>query len=542
MSAFLQINQQLLAELLTFIDFADNKLTIGFVCINFVKDRNTLIDIIINHEQCKNIQFEVLTFDDTELRFLKDAIVAELSNIAIQENKKLVLIIVGLEKSIGMSGEYPPVLQDLNFVRDAFTTSVPHPILFFLPDNALTRLAKYAPDVWAWRKGVFEFKTVESTKEYAIERTLNSNKMLGSLELPEKQERIDLLERLLMEATEIPNRVNILKELGVAYHFTDELNKAEDFLQQALKLTEDAENLILIRASILHEIGNTYLDYGRLDEAIILYQQSLELDEKIGNVKGKPASLHNLAGIYARQGDVDRAIALYQQSLDLNEKIGDVLGKATSLHNLAGIYAQQDDADRAISLYQQSVDLNEKIGELEGKAVSLHQLAGIYAQCGDMDEAMALYQQSLLLKEKIGDAKGKAVSLYQLAGIYVRRGDVDDAIALYQQSLELFEQIGDVKGKALTLAMLGQLLADEKQEFRTALDYLYQSFEILQHLESPGAETAGKWFLEYKLKQLLQQSPETRQLAQKFKSANEDTRSEIISRILELIRDNNEES
>ena len=73
----------------------------------------------------------------------------------------------------------------------------------------MTRLAKYAPDVWAWRKGVFEFKTVESTKEYAIERTLNSDNILGSLELSQKQERIDLLERLLMEATDVHNKVNI---------------------------------------------------------------------------------------------------------------------------------------------------------------------------------------------------------------------------------------------------------------------------------------------------------------------------------------------
>lgn len=462
MSAFLQINQQSLAELLTFIDFADNKLTIGFVCINFAKDRNTLIDIIKNHEQCKNIQFEVLIFDDTKLRFLKDAIVAELSNIAIQENKKLVLIIVSLEKSIGMSGEYPPVLQDLNFVRDAFTTSVPHPIIFFLPDNALTRLAKYAPDVWAWRKGVFEFKTVESTKEYAIERTLNSEKILGSLELSQKQERIDLLERLLMEATDIPNRVNILKELGVAYHFTGELNKAEDFLQQALKLTEDAENLIPIRASILHEIGNIYLDYGRLDEAIVVYRKSLDLDEKTGNLQGKPASLHNLAGIYAQQGDVDYAIALYKQSLELNEKISDVQGKAACLHNLADIYTQQGDTDYAIALYKQSLNLNEKIGNLWAKATSF--------------------------------------------------------------------------------AMLGQLLAYKKEDFTTALKYLHQSLEILLHLKSPDAQTVREIIDKISLVQVLHKFPEVQKFCQKFKSADEDTRSEIISRLQEFMNNDNEES
>ncbi|MDB9465716.1 hypothetical protein PN480_17820 [Dolichospermum circinale CS-1225] len=37
--------------------------------------------------------------------------------------------------------------------------------------------------------------------------------------------------------------------------------------------------------------------------------------------------------------------------------------------------------------------------------------------------------------------------------------------------------------------MLGQLLADEKGDFVTALDYLHQSLEILQRIKSPDAET-----------------------------------------------------
>jgi hypothetical protein len=36
--------------------------------------------------------------------------------------------------------------------------------------------------------------------------------------------------------------------------------------------------------------------------------------------------------------------------------------------------------------------------------------------------------------------------------------------------------------------MLGQLLADEKQDFETALEYLHQSLEIFQQIKSPDAE------------------------------------------------------
>ncbi|WP_242054606.1 lipopolysaccharide assembly protein LapB [Nostoc sp. FACHB-190] len=445
---FVEINQQSLAELLTFIDFADTQLTIGFVAVNFAEDRDNLIEILKHHPQCDEIQFEILNCADPNLRFLRDEIVRDLKEIHLEPDKKLVLIVIGLEKSIGLSGEYPPVLQDLNFVRDAFSDSVPHPILIFLPDHALTRLAKYAPDFWAWRKGVFYFKTVQSTQESAIEKTLQSERILESLDLPERQERIDLLERLLMEqSTNGRTRINILRELGVAYRSIGEVQKAEYFLQKALKLTDEGEKLAGIKAIVLHELAILYANKGDVDQAIALYNQVLEIDESIGNVQGKAATLHQLAGIYANKGDVDQAIALYNQSLEITERIGNV----------------------------------------QGKAATLHQLAILYANKGEVDQAIALYNQSLEIEESIGNVQGKAATLHQLAGIYANKGDVDQAIALYNQSLEIQERIGNVQGKAMTLWWLGDL-AEQQGEYTKAISYLQPALEILQRLKSPDAE------------------------------------------------------
>jgi tetratricopeptide (TPR) repeat protein len=457
---FLTLNQQSLAELLTFIDFADEKLTIGFVEINFAKDRDTLIAILQNHRQCQEIQFKILNFSDKELRFLRDAIVEELAVIKIEDNKKLVVILIGLEKSIGMSGEYPPVLQDLNFVRDAFTTSVPHPILLFLPNYALTRLAKYAPDFWAWRAGVFHFETDENTKNYAIEQTLDSEKIRESLELAEKQERIDLLQRLLMEyspdnnhqaSTDIRGCINIFKELGIVYRSIGEVEKAEDYLIKALNLVDDKQELAQEKSSILYNLGSLYNDLGKIDEAIALYNQSLKIFERVGNLQGKAYTLHNLAIIYADRGDVDEAIALYNQSLELEERIGNLQGKAATLHNLANIYADRGDVDEAIALYNQSLELNERIGDIQGKAATLHCLAIIYADRGDVDEAIALFQKSLEINERIGNVHAKAMNLWWLGGLAQKQGD-----------------------------------------FATAINYLQLSLEILQRLKSPDAEKVSK--------------------------------------------------
>ncbi|MEB3312000.1 MAG: tetratricopeptide repeat protein [Snowella sp.] len=499
--AFIETNQQTLAELLTFLDFTDQKLTLSFIEINFESDKRLLIDILKNHPDCQNIEFLILEFADPELRFLQDELIAKLKAFKGNPQKKLVVMLLGLEHSIGMTGSYPPMLQDLNFIRDSLLTTVPHPLLLVLPDYSLTRVAKYAPDFWAWRYMVFRFKTTKQVKEQAIDQTLQNRNLLESYTLPEKRERIDLLERLLMEycpsgqALTEENRIpyiQVLQDLGICYRSHGVWDKAKGLLNEALLLTENQEPLEAWQASILHELAWIYDDQGEKETAIALYQQSLELKEKIGDVQGKAATLHCLAMIYANQGEIDQAIALYQQSLELKEKIGNVQGKAATLHQLAILYANQGEIDQAIALYQQSLETFEKIGNVQGKAATLHNLADIYANQGEIDQAIALYQQSLELKEKIGDVQGKAATLHCLAIIYANQGEIDQAIALYQQSLEIKEKIGNVQGKAATLAMMGQLLADEKGDYQQGLAYLEQSLAILQRLRSPDAATVQR--------------------------------------------------
>jgi hypothetical protein len=102
---FIAFNQQQLAELLTFIDFAD-RFTIGFVEINFPSEADILIEALKKHPKCQGIQFVNLHFSDTDLRFLRDEIIKILPTIEIDPKKKLVLLLQGLEKSIGVFGDY----------------------------------------------------------------------------------------------------------------------------------------------------------------------------------------------------------------------------------------------------------------------------------------------------------------------------------------------------------------------------------------------------------------------------------------------------
>jgi len=417
--SFLTLNQEALELLVTFVDFAAERLTIGFVEVNFAQDRDILINALKQHPRCQDVQFEVLHFPDPNLRFLRDAILEKLPQIHRASDKKLVLIITGLEQAIGMLGDYPPMLQDLNYIRDAFATSVPHPLLFCLPDYALTRLAKFAPDFWAWRSGVFKFKTTAAAQTHALSQTLESDRIRESLDLPEKQERIDLLLRLLMDyapsghtetLANLKNRIEILNELGIAYRSRGEVQKAEDVFQQGLKLADDSDELAQVKASVLHALGILKADQGAVEEAIALYQQSLEIEERIGNVQGKAATLHQMAILKANQGAVEEAIALYQQSLEIEERIGNVQGKAATLHNMADLKANQGAVEEAIALYQQSLEIKERIGNVQGKAATLAMLGQLLAdERGDFVKALTYLKEALEILQSIKSPDAETV-------------------------------------------------------------------------------------------------------------------------------------
>src|SRR5947209_19890995 len=86
-----------------------------------------------------------------------------------QSQLKLAFFVYGLERPIPSREAYPPLLSSLNLNRELFRQQVPHPLLLWLPDYALTALARKAPDFWAWRSGLYEFAPEREAAEQSLE-------------------------------------------------------------------------------------------------------------------------------------------------------------------------------------------------------------------------------------------------------------------------------------------------------------------------------------------------------------------------------------
>jgi tetratricopeptide (TPR) repeat protein len=178
---------------------------------------------------------------------------------------------------------------------------------------------------------------------------------------------------------------------------------------------------------------------------------------------------------------------LYQQSLELDERLGDLKGKAATLHQMANVLVTRGDLDGAMRLYQQSLELDERLGDLQGKAATLHEMANVLVTRGDLDGAMRLYQQSLELDERLGDLKGKAATLAMMAQVHILRGEQEPALRALLVSLQTLSQIGATPDAQ----KVAGILADWREQMGAeAFDRLWQ--RVTGEALTPGPSPFGR--------------------------------------------------
>lgn len=408
---------------------------------------------------------------------------------------KRAIMVFGFEHSVPSKGS-APALDELNQSRENFPKSFPGPILIWLPDYALTRLAREAPDFWGWRSGVFEFYP-ELGLMASIEKTVMQDAMTDNLSLDEKRERAAGLEGLIEDYHELQrgNRENralaaVLHSQGILRHQLGEYTEAKRLYQESLKISQDLGDKKAISRS-LHQLGTLAQATGDLDEARKLYQQSLKIKNDLGDKSGVSTSLHQLGTLAYATGDLDEARRLYQQSMKIDQDLGDKSGVSKSLHQQGMLAKATGDLDGARRLYQQSLKIKHDLGDKNGVSTSLHALGVLAQAMGDLDEARKLYQESMKIFQDLGDKSGVSKSLHQLGRLAQDTGDLDEARRLYQESLKITQDLGDKKGLATTSAQLA-LLEEKEGNLNSAQELIRSAESIFVDLKSPMADQARK--------------------------------------------------
>jgi len=231
-----------------------------------------------------------------------------------------------------------PRWEDLNLRREAFFKRVPVKLLFWLTPARVAQLARAAPDLWAWRGGVYDFTR-------------------GPTMQPQKSRSWDGYERADPESV-----------LAIGRRIAELRGALETDLPDELRL------------SMLDETAALMQRLGRLDEALrIRREETLPVFERLGDVRSAAVTRGQIADVLQARGELDEALRIRrEEELPVYERLGDVRSAANVKAYIAMNLDALGDREGAITLLREAHAAASAIGVSEALAIgqALERLAG----------------------------------------------------------------------------------------------------------------------------------------------------------------------
>jgi tetratricopeptide (TPR) repeat protein len=435
---FLQRNAEELDSIELFAKLSEG-FTIAFMEVNSDRDRAIVVEYLTHSNRFPDVQWVPIALADERLQYFGLEVREQLQSVELIPDRQPVLLISGLERSIGATGDYPQVLSNLNMERDSYPRILPYPIVLLLPSYAITRCARFAPDFWSWK-----------SIEVRLHSELPSQDLIPKINLlftdldkikPVSQSRFDLLAELLAENPEPTiDRARLLNQLGDAYASIYKNDEAESAYRSALDIYENFPNS-LDRTNASDGLARLYSLQGKFLEALNLWQQALKVQRELNDIKGETVSLYCLSTIYRELGDLAQALQFSKDLSEIFRAFGYRKGEASSLSILSMIYKELGDLKKALQFSQNSLDIYREIGDREGEAVLLQVLSVTYHELGDSEKAIQFSQNSLDICREIGNLEGEAVSLSIMAYYAGQLGDTERKKELNLQAAEVLGSI-----------------------------------------------------------------------------------------------------
>ena len=413
-----------------------------FVCCNPVPKQNDLIA-----ETKKNLEGSKIRV----VKFKKkiNDLLSELQKRNINKDCEAVFV-QGLENSIASDakGADNALIHNLNISRDSFKKYLSCPLFLWLPEYAIVKITRQAPDFFSVRSGTFYFSNPsEKVTEQIFQSVSSSFVESSSLPIAEKFKQIKILENLLaeyhglhQEKQDKQAEIQLLSELGGFFYFIAEYHKAINHHEQALAISRQI-SYRQGEGTSLSNMGNACDSLGDYYKAIDYFEQSLAIFREIDKRSEQGNSLNNLGSAYYSLGDYRKAIDYYEQSLAIFREIGNRSGEGNSLNNLGLIFENLGDYHKAIDYYEQSLAIFREINKHSGEGSGLGNLGNAYYRLGDYHMAIDYQEQSLGISREIGDRFHESNSLSNLGLAYKDLGEKDKACGLWKESLIIFEAI-----------------------------------------------------------------------------------------------------
>ena len=291
-----------------------------------------------------------------------------------------------------------PRWEGLNLRREALFERVPAKLLIWLTPARVARLAQAAPDLWAWRGGV-----------YCFTRTRD-----GRLDLPPPRPHETFAGPDALTSNAASARVADLRHT------------------LAERVPEE------FRLEMLDELASLEQQLGRLAEALrIRAEEELPVYERLGDLRSAALTRGKIADVLEARGELGEALRIrLEEQLPVYERLGDVRSAAMTRGQIADVYQARGELDEALRIrLEAELPVYERLGDVRSAALTRGKIADVYQARGELDEALRIrLEEELPVYERLGDVRSAAITETKIALIYAAKGDRERAAALLRSA------------------------------------------------------------------------------------------------------------
>ncbi len=277
-----------------------------------------------------------------------------------------------------------------------------------------------------------------------------------------------------------PDESGVWVDLGYAYENNNELDKALENYQKAIKLNSGQYATAYLRAAIVYNRkGDVNNATKMLDDAERLYKPATT-NEGLNEV----ARLRGI--LFRNNGDYEKAKALLQSSLNASQAMGNEAQQITALIDLSYLSSKQGLFSEAESYAQQAVNIAQQ-KQLENLTASgLLELGNSFSAKGDYQKAEFYFNQAIQFARANKGRMREAMGMTNLAGVYLQTLRIDEGLRLAQQALEYFQQENFPRLAFLCLTPISRGLR-RKGDYAAAQQALNQKLKLANQLKSQAA-------------------------------------------------------
>ncbi|MCK6424258.1 MAG: hypothetical protein L6Q75_04115 [Burkholderiaceae bacterium] len=360
---------------------------------------------------------------------------------------------------LGRRGWFDAARWDaFNVRRERLALEARARLVFWLDAEAIEAASMGAPDLWAWRSGVYSFSDAAdgASPQVQGEAIAPVGAAGSSVDVRSVDERLKRIAALRAWLSEDPPPSDEEREGSVA------------------------------------ELGQLLMSVGEYEAALNHWRDVvLPLTERLGHERNATVTRGWIADILQARGQLDEALLIRQEEqLPVYERLGDVREAAVAKGRIADILQARGQLDEALRIRQEEeLPVFERLGDVRSAAVTKGKIADILQARGQLDEALRIWQEEQLpVFERLGDVRSAALAKGRIADILQARGQLDEALRIRQEEqLPVHERLGDVRSAAITKAQIGlQLL--ERGEPQGGERLLRQALSALQAMKLPEAD------------------------------------------------------